>query len=298
MKATKSGGFTATWEEDLSSRFGTTAYVPLEAGAILQDGRLTVIGQVSFGGLSAVYLCRTPNGETTILKEAVVPLNSDHAAKAKALEMFEREARLLKALKHPNIARVLDHFVEKHHNYLLLQHIEGPDLRQYIKDNGPQTERIIMRWTLEIAEVLTYLHHHEPPIVHRDLTPDNLVLDKSGALKLIDFGAANELIGTATGTLVGKQAYISPEQFRGKATTYSDIYSLGCTLFYLATGKDPEALAQSHLPEDVAQHMPVLARLIANCTELEASDRLSSSRSIEETARHYLASAIEADSEE
>ena len=292
MKATKAGGFTATWEDDLASRFGTTAYVPMESGAILQNGRLTVIGQVSFGGLSAVYLCRTPNGETTILKEAVVPLNSDQAARAKALEMFEREARLLKSLRHPNIARVIDHFVENHHNYLLLQHIEGIDLRQYVKENGPQSERILMRWMLEIAEVLTYLHTHEPAIVHRDLTPDNLVLDKSGSIKLIDFGAANELIGTATGTLVGKQAYISPEQFRGKATTGSDIYSLGCTLYYLATGKDPEALSQSHLPTEVAKDMPVLSDLITRCTELEAEERISSSLALEVRAREYLVAAL------
>jgi serine/threonine protein kinase len=149
-----------------------------------------------------------------------------------------------------------------------------------------------MRWALEIAEVLSYLHSHQPVIVHRDLTPDNLVLDRSGALQLIDFGAANELIGTATGTLVGKQAYISPEQFRGKATPASDIYSCGCTLFFFATGKDPEALSQSHLDEERAESMPVLNDLIAKCTELEASERVSSCLEIETMTRQYLAQAL------
>jgi Protein kinase domain len=289
---TKAAGFTATWEDDLASRFGTTAYVPLEAGAELQDRRLTVVGQVSFGGLSAVYLCRTADGEMAILKEAVVPLNSDEASRTKALEMFDREARLLKSLRHQNIARVLDHFVENNHNYLLLQHIEGMDLRQYIRENGPQSERIVLRWALEIAEILTYLHSHEPIIIHRDLTPDNLVLDKSGSLKLIDFGAANELIGTATGTLVGKQSYISPEQFRGKAKPASDIYSLGCTLFFLATGKDPEALSQSSLAETEAKNMPTLSKLIADCTALEVEERVASAHDVSNRARKYLNEAV------
>ncbi len=288
----KAVGFTDTWEDDLASRFGTTAYVPLETGALLQNGRWEVIGQVSFGGLSAVYLCRTTDGELAILKEAVVPLNSDDNSRAKALEMFDREARLLKSLRHQNIARVLDHFVEKNHNYLLLQHIEGIDLRQYIKEHGPQSERIIIRWALEIAEILTYLHCHIPAIVHRDLTPDNLVLDKSGSLKLIDFGAANELIGTATGTLVGKQSYISPEQFRGKAKPASDIYSLGCTLFFLATGKDPDALSQSSLPPSQDKPMSTLSALIADCTALETEERLQSAQEISVRARKYLHDAL------
>jgi serine/threonine protein kinase len=288
VKASKDG-FTAAWEEDLASRFGTTAYIPLEAGQALQNGRLTVIGQMMFGGLSAIYICRNKEtANTVIVKEAVIPPNCDDASRAKALELFAREARLLTALRHVNIARVLDHFIENEHNYLVLQHIEGINLRQYIKENGPQSERIIMRWALEIADVLAYLHGLQPVVVHRDLTPDNLVLDQSGTLKLIDFGAANELIGTATGTLVGKQSYIAPEQFRGKAQAASDIYSLGCSLYFFATGTDAEALSQSTLPEAIAQEMPVLNQLIRDCTELDVENRTATANSIAAIARKYL----------
>ena len=285
-------GFTAVWEDDLASRFGTTAYVPLEAGAELQNGRLKVIGQVMFGGLSAIYVCRTSNNaDTVILKEAVIPVNCDVRSREKALELFEREAHLLTTIRHANIARVLDHFIENGHNYIVLQHIDGTNLRQYVKENGPQSERIIMRWALAISEVLAYLHALDPVIVHRDLTPDNLVLDKSGAVKLIDFGAANELIGTATGTLVGKQAYIAPEQFRGKAQPASDVYSLGCSLYYFATGKDAEALSQSFLPDDLALKYPALYRLIKDCTELEVVDRnerAGTAAGIAERTRNFL----------
>jgi len=286
--------FTAIWERDLASRFGSTAYVPLEAQAQLQEGRLTVIGQVSFGGLSAIYLCKDSLGDTVILKEAVVPLSADAASKSKALEMFAREAKILQLLSHPNIARVLDHFVENDRNYLLLEHINGLDLRDYIKEHGPQPERLIMRWVFELADVLAYLHEQSPPIVHRDVTPDNVVLDRTGSIKLIDFGAANQLLTTATGTLVGKQSYIAPEQFRGKAVVQSDIYSLGCTMFYLACGKDPDALSESALPEPVDAKMPELNKLIQQCTAMELDERIKSMREIGEHARVYLSAIHQA----
>lgn len=280
--------FTAIWENELASRFGSTAFVPLEVKSTLQNGRLTVIGQVSFGGLSAVYLCKDNLGETIVLKEAVVPLNTDESSKLKALEMFKREARILQSLSHPNIARVLDHFVENNRDYLVLEHISGLDLRAYIKEHGPQPERLIMRWALEAADILQYLHSQTPPIIHRDVTPDNLVLDRTGCIKLIDFGAANEFLATATGTLVGKQSYIAPEQFRGKATPQSDIYAMGCTLYYLSTGSDAVPLSQSALPDNLARSMPELNSLIQKCTAMELENRLTSMSEVAEQARNYL----------
>ena len=272
--------FTSLWEKDLANRFASTAFIPLEVGAELQNGDYKIIGQMSFGGLSAVYLCRHKNQETVVLKEAVVPINSDAASREKALEMFKRETHILKGIFHPHIARVKDHFVERSHDYLVLEHIDGVDLRAYVSEHGPQAERMIIRWAAEIADILQYLHEHSPPIIHRDVTPDNLVIDRTGALKLIDFGAANEFVGAATGTLIGKQAYIAPEQFRGKALPQSDIYSLGCTLYYLATGEDPEPLSESSLPPAYASSMPALNTLIQSCTQIEVSDRLLSMEAV------------------
>jgi hypothetical protein len=284
------GSFTAVWEQDLASRFGSTAFVPLEARAKLKNDTLTVIGQVSFGGLSAVYLCKDKLGDSVIVKEAVVPLNSDMAMKEKAIEMFQREAKILQGLNHPYIARVLDHFVENDRHYLMLEHVNGVDLRAFVREHGQQGERLVMRWALDMALILSYLHAKEPPIIHRDITPDNIVLDRLGSIKLIDFGAANELLGTATGTLVGKQCYIPPEQFRGKATTQSDIYALGCTLYYLTTGTDPEPLSQSSLPDDLKEKYPALNELIEKCTAMEAENRLQTAEDVVALARAYTKS--------
>ncbi len=242
--------FTKIWEDDLASRFGSTVFVPLEPGDALQEGSLQVLGQIAFGGLSAIYLAKRKNGDVCVIKEAVVPSSADEASKEKALELFQREAQLLMGLTHSRVAKVLDHFVEKGRHYLLLEHIDGKDLRRFVKEHGAQKEEMVMRWACEILEVLVYLHELQPPIVHRDLTPDNLVLERDGSVTLIDFGAANEFLGTATGTLVGKQSYIPPEQFRGKAVPQSDLYSLGATLQFLLTGRDPEPLSESR-PRDV-----------------------------------------------
>ncbi|MBC7996642.1 MAG: serine/threonine protein kinase, partial [Leptolyngbya sp.] len=144
------------------------------------------------------------------------------------------------------------------------------------KQNGPPRESTVVDWTLQIVTALRYLHEQDPPIVHRDLTPDNLVKEDDGTIKIIDFGAANEFIGTATGTMVGKQAYIAPEQLRGKTVTQSDLYSLGCTIYFYLTGKEPEALSTSdprELNPDVSKD---LAELVIQLTQMEASDRYQS----------------------
>lgn len=276
--------FTQMWEEELTSRFGSTIFVPLEPGQVIDyqssDSRsLKIEGQLSFGGLSAVYLVSKPDEANSglvklyVLKEAVLPLSSDDNLKAKALEMFARESMLLSSLSHERIAKVVDYFVSAGRNYILLEHIEGIDLRCFVAEQGAQPAAVVVRWLLEAAEILQYLHSQNPPLIHRDVTPDNLVLARDGGLSLIDFGAANALLGTATGTLVGKQSYIAPEQFRGKAGLSSDIYSLGATAYFALTGLDPEPLSELH----AAQVVPIAAsldRLIADCTRQSVSERI------------------------
>jgi serine/threonine protein kinase len=208
-----------------------------------------------------------------VIKEAVVPANADEHTHAKAAELFDREARLLIKLDHPHIAKVFDHFPEDNRSYMVLEYIRGQDLRQLVKQNGAQPEEIVLNWARQIASILSYLHSQDPPIIHRDLTPDNLVRKEDDTITLIDFGAANEFVGNATGTLVGKQAYIAPEQLRGKANPESDIYALGGTMYFLLTGKDPEALMSSHPKHLDPEISDNLDALVASCTEMESEDR-------------------------
>jgi serine/threonine protein kinase len=265
--------YTNLWEDELRYRYSSTTFIPLAPGQKLLDGELKVIRQLGFGGLSAIYLVQRGGRDLHVLKESTVPADVDETMRQKAIEMFDREARLLSKLDHPQIAKVYDHFVESGRHYLLLQYIHGQDLRQFVKEHGAMEQSQVIDCAMQIAEILSYLHGSEPAIVHRDLTPENLVINDAGKIVLIDFGAANEFLQTATGTLVGKHSYIAPEQFRGKATTASDLYSLGGTIHFLLTGIDPIALSTSSPAKMNPQVAPALDRLVADLTRSSADKR-------------------------
>ncbi len=267
--------YTRMWEEELSRRFKATSFLPLEPKQSLLNGAITVQKQLAFGGLSAIYLVQRNEVELFVLKEAVVPADADPEMRRLAEKHLSREAKILAGVSHPNIARVMDYFVEDGRNYLLLEYVNGQDLRQFVRQNGLQPASVVLGWALQLAGSLQYLHAQDPPIVHRDVSPDNIVLNNRGSVILIDFGASNEFIGTATGTLIGKQAYMSPEQLRGKATTRSDIYAFGACLYFLLTGRDPMPLSACH-PISVVPDLPAdLDAVVAAMTEPEQKDRIA-----------------------
>jgi tRNA A-37 threonylcarbamoyl transferase component Bud32 len=264
--------FTTLWDEEFSTRYSPTLFVPLPSGTHLRNGAITISELVACGGSAAIYASQDSKGVRIIVKEAVIPKNTPEALKTKAIELFQRETLLLTKLNHPNIAKVLDHFVENEHHYEVIEYIDGLDLRRFVKERGPQPEEFVLNWAEQICEILVYLHSQAPPIIHRDLTPDNLVLRVDGGLVLIDFGAANAFVGTATGTMVGKQSYMPPEQIRGKSVPQSDIYSLGCTCYFLLTGKDPTPLEASQVDPSLGLSQS-LNPFLAKCTAPELANR-------------------------
>ena len=268
--------FTQIWEEELASRIGNTTFIPLEVGTFLQSGRIRIIRQLSGNGRAASYLGRLLEQKLVVVKEVAIPPTEADMPTKKTYEQFQRECSYLVRLDHPRITRVLDHFVENSRTYLLLGFIPGIDLRQYVNKEGPVPENKVLDWALQVASILEYLHSNKPPIIHRDITPDNLVLGEDGLIYLIDFGVANELVANVTGTLVGKQAYMAPEQVRGKATSQSDIYSLGATMYFLSTGQEPQALTTSR-PRAVSHSLSDhFNQLVAYCTEIEIAHRCQS----------------------
>jgi serine/threonine-protein kinase len=281
------------WEEELRRRFTSTTFIPLEPGKTLRGANLEIVRQLAFGGLSALYLAQLNKHELVVIKEAVVPQNADPQVRAQAESFLDREAKILSQIRHPNIAKVLDHFVEDERHYLVLEYINGQDLRQYIKQNGPVTESQALQWGIAIASILQMLHEQNPPVIHRDLTPDNLVLNSDGKIILIDFGVANQFVGTATGTIVGKQAYIPAEQLRGKTGPGSDIYALGGTLHFLLTGQEPIPLAVSHPKKICPQLSSELDDIIAKCSAYEAQDRYSAAAEIVSALSALLPSSVQ-----
>lgn len=278
-----SDNYTHMWEESLRNRFEVTNFVPLMGGDTLREGELRILMLLSCGGLSSVYLARNKKGDRLIVKEMAVPLSEDRVAFAKLHEMFAREAQILARLDHPRIVKVVDHFVEKDRDYLVLEFVPGLTLRQYVQMKGAFTEKETIDIARQIADVLIYLHKFDPPILHRDLTPDNLVIsDGDKKVTLIDFGAANEFIGSVTGTLIGKQCYIAPEQFRGEAVPQSDLYSCGATLHFLVTGEDPEPISVAHPQAVRADVSDLLDNLIATCTAVDVENRVQSAEVLRE----------------
>jgi len=278
--------YTQLWEYIANNRFELSAFTPLAPGTHLQQARLRITKQLSAGGFSAVYLVEDDEQEQRVLKEFVLPFGIDTDTRTKALEHFEREARLLVKLNHAQIAHVYDHFVEGGRHYLLLEFIDGLNLRNYIATNGAQNEHLVGSWAIALAKILSYLHNQEPPVIHRDISPDNIVIRTDGTPFLIDFGAANEFVGSATGTLIGKHAYMAPEQIRGKAEPVSDIYSLGATLYFCLTGLDPEPLRSVSPKQMLSCISAQFDELIRSCTALETSLRCRSAQDIIDRLSH------------
>jgi tRNA A-37 threonylcarbamoyl transferase component Bud32 len=296
-ESNKQSSYTDLWQEELGRRFGATNFIPLEPGHKVMEDLYTIERQLAFGGMSAIYLARRKDLVRVVLKEAVVPHSGDENLLKTSHDMLEREAKMLAALSHEQIARVFDHFVDGGRHYLVLEYIPGQDLRALVHESGPQSADQVLIWARTMAELLAYLHERSEPIIHRDFTPDNILLKDNGSIVLIDFGAANFFIGTATGTMIGKQAYIAPEQLRGKACVQSDIYALGATLFYLLTGQDPEPLSVSRPSEaGIAGGGAINADfddLIAQCTQMEKEDRPQSAAEVLKRLKQIRPDSVE-----
>jgi serine/threonine protein kinase len=220
--------------------------------------------------------------EQVVLKETVLPIYVDNRARAKALARFERDAKLLASLEHPLIVKLEDFFVENNRAYLALEYIHGKTLKEKVDSEGPLEEEEVRRLALMMTDILDYLHNRTPQVVHRDFTPDNLMLTSEGQIKLIDFDVALEQssFSQTNATIVGKQAYIPLEQFRGKPSSQSDIYALGATLYYLLTGEEPSALQSSRPKELRPEVSETLDDIIAKATAVDPGDRVQSAAAL------------------
>lgn len=269
--------YTELWLEALSSPPQRERLEPLLNGARLKENHYEVSGMLGCGGQGTAYRAREcMTGETVVLKEFLLPVFVDVNIRRKALNNFEQEARLLKELHHPQVVTLLDYFIEDHRAYLVLEHIDGTSLSDRVKANGPFTEVEVCALAAQMCDILSYLSGHAPPVVHRDFTPDNLILTNDGRLKLIDFNVAHteENEGT-TGTVVGKMPYMAPEQFRGRPTPQSDLYSMGASLYFLLMGKEPVPISASSPALDGANCSAQLDLLIQKLTQPDAVDRIS-----------------------
>lgn len=227
----------------------------IDKGYLLGE-RYRIIDTLGEGGMANVYLA-----EDIILqrKVAVKILRLDLQNEPQTQARFQREALATSELSHPNIVSVLDVGTDHGLPYMVMEYVDGPDLKDYIRENSPLDLREVIQIMDQILSAVALAHKHN--VIHRDLKPQNILMDKRGNIKIADFGVAvalNQSSITQTNSVMGSVHYMSPEQTRGGLVTkQSDIYSLGIILYELITGTvpfngdTPVSIALKHAQEPI-----------------------------------------------
>lgn len=215
---------------------------PLRSGTELK-GRYVVESLIGQGGFGATYAASDNGrfGEACVLKEMVPKSGSAE----KAFERFEREAMALVELDHPGIPNLYEFFEEDGRCFLVQDFVDGPTLAEWVHSSGPLSAVEVRDVLEQLLPILEYLHNRVPPVVHRDVTPSNVIRGSDGRLRLIDFGAVKEAIEDPTGdphSSVWTSGYAPVDQFMGKATPWCDLFATGATALHLLTGRQPRDL--------------------------------------------------------
>lgn len=246
----------------------------LAAGQPLQQGRYIVKSVLATGGQAVVYRAEKSDGQPVVLKEFQLTGGESLDAKIESARPFESESSMLSRLQHPSLVKMLEFFYENGRVYLVLEQVQGRNLRELVAGSGTPPLAVVVNLARQMSEILRYLHEQTPAVVHRDFTPENMIIQPDGQLKLIDFSVA-ELTGEhSSSECAGKHAYTPPEQFRGEACPASDIYALGGVIYFLVTGRDPRPITMSDLSSYAVPES--LARIVRTATNLDLSQRYES----------------------
>lgn len=232
----------------------------LHSGDLIRGGAYRILEPLGKGGMGALYLAADTGAfdRRCVVKELLDyydPTDPDEARQAQA--RFETEARLLATLSHPGIPRIYSYFSEAGRHYIVMEHIEGETLERAVTHNDtvgqtiaarPLAAEEVIRHAIRICRVLEYLAGQQPPIIHHDIKPANLIVDRtSGEVRLVDFGTAQMRTRWATqarleqgnSALFGTQGYAAPEQYQGQSEPRSDVFGLAATAYHLLTDDDP-----------------------------------------------------------
>lgn len=256
--------------------------------------RYRIIDTLGEGGMANVYLA-----EDIILqrKVAVKILRLDLQKEPQTLARFQREALATSELSHPNIVMVLDVGTDHGLPYMVMEYVDGPDLKEYIRTNSPLNLGNIIKIMDQILSAMSLAHKHN--VIHRDLKPQNILMDKHGNIKIADFGIAvalNQNSVTQTNSAIGSVHYMSPEQTRGGLVTkQSDIYSLGIIIYELITGNVPfngdsaVSIALKHAQEPIPSirkqdpNIPQpLENVVLKATAKDPRDRYNSAKEMKD----------------
>lgn len=259
----------------------------IQVGTLIGE-RYEVIGHIGNGGMANVYLAK----DLILNREvAIKVLRFDFQNDKDAIRRFQREALAATEMVHPNIVSVYDVGEERNMQYIVMEYVKGMDLKQYIKEHYPIPLPVVVDMMGQILSAISLAHQHQ--IIHRDIKPQNVLVDEDGTVKITDFGIAialSETSITQTNTLLGSVHYMSPEQARGgMATRQSDIYALGIILYELLIGVVPfggesaVSIALKHFQNDVPSVRDMnpeipqsLENVVLHATAKEVADRYAS----------------------
>ncbi|HEY2334984.1 MAG TPA: protein kinase [Solirubrobacterales bacterium] len=243
-------------------------------GTVL-SGRYRLEAKLGSGGMSTVYLARD---QTLDRQVAVKVMHGEMSEQADQLERFRQEARSVAKLSHPNVVSVIDAGEDAGHPYIVFEYVEGETLKQRISRDGALEPQEAIAYAIEIARGLSIAHARN--MVHRDIKPQNILIDAEGRAKLTDFGISRQLEQdgmTATGRVLGTTDYVAPEQAMGrKVDPRTDVYSLGVVLYEMLVGQVPFAadsqvgVAMKHVNEelpDVQRRRPEVSAAVALVVE-------------------------------
>jgi serine/threonine-protein kinase len=245
------------------------------------NGRYRLESRIGAGGMSTVYLAVDETLERPV---AIKLLNREVTSDSDDLERFRREARAVAQLSHPHVVGVIDAGEDEGRPYIVFEYVEGETLKERIRRMGrlPVTEAVA--YAIEIARALGAAHARH--IVHRDVKPQNVLIDEEGSAKVTDFGIARTLDEeglTADGRVIGTTDYVAPEQALGQPVTgQSDLYSLGIVLYEMLTGEVPfkgenqVAVAMKHVRDplpDVQRMRPGVSAALASVVDRATAKR-------------------------
>ena len=254
----------------------------IQTGMIL-GGRYETLEHIGSGGMADVYKARCLKTNRYV---AVKVLRKEYSEDETLIRRFTSEARSTADLHHPNVVSILDEGNDQGIHYIVMELAEGMTLKRYIRRYGRLSVRETVDFAIQIAGGIQAAHEHG--IVHRDIKPQNIIVSDSGKIKVTDFGIAKAATGdTIASSTMGSVRYLSPEQARGGySDARSDIYSLGITMYEMATGKVPfdgentVAIALMHLRDEIVPprnyfpDIPVsLENIILKCTRKKPEER-------------------------
>ena len=263
---------------------------PLPLGTLLK-GKYRITRLVAGGGMSRVYEVaeRRPDGtqRTWAMKELRADADDTHTL-AEGRRLFEQEANILVRLSHPNLPQVSAFFAENGRSYLVMAFVDGESLEKRLDAaSAPLLESQVLDWSIQVCEVLTYLHSRPQPVIFRDIKPSNIMVGLDGRIKLIDFGIARTYKrGKPKDTItMGSENYAAPEQW-GKTQTdpRADIYGLGATMYHLLTNVPPLPAFVPTAPVPIQQYNPAVtdrtARVVEKAVAMRREQRYPSAEAM------------------